>query len=57
MTTTHAPDYRHWLAEVDYLLRTRFGLKLNEVTAYDWHAAFDQGYAPNLAAAYGAMAR
>lgn len=49
--------YVLWLGHVDHLLRTRFGLRLNDVTAYDWAAAFDQGQDPTVAAALGVMAR
>ncbi|WP_157186639.1 hypothetical protein [Nocardia jiangxiensis] len=57
MTAIYSTNYSAWLSQVDYLLRTRFGLKLNEITAYDWHSAFDQGMTPAVAAALGVMAR
>lgn len=57
MTAIYSTNYTAWLSQVDYLLRSRFGMKLNEVTAYDWHSAFDQGMTPAVAAALGVMAR
>ena len=56
MSAPHA-TYEAWSAQVDFLLRTRFGIRLSDAQGYDWHTAYCQGMTPLTAAALGAMAR